>query len=420
MRKCQDWLKTYMHYTKASHSPDAFHFWTGVWTIASVLRRRVWIEERGFDWTPNHYILLVAPPGVASKGTTMGMGEKLLFELDDLDIHFAPSSLTWQSFMDAFAEATQFVDAEKLPDSLGGLNSGDIYEHSPITASCSEFGNFLDTRDQDKITAMIDFWDSSKPFTKRTRKDGEEKIKLPCLNLIAATQPGWLQRNVDQIMVEGGLFVRFIFVYGEKRRRHVAYPSLEAPSDEYNELRSALVHDLREIAQLCGKIKLTPEAYEFGSRWDEEIYEGKGRPSFLRSSRFDHYWARKQVHVHKLAIILAAARGEKFITPEILQAAITIVTANEPSLRMVFEHIGVIPTASHTQELAAIVERCPKGITSTELYQQVGSHMRMEDFQNAVRTAVQRGAWQTMQHPTLGIVYISENSLAAMKEAECA
>ena len=95
MRKLKHWLKAYMNFTRASESPDAFHFWTGVGTIAGALRRRVWLDMRHFQWTPNFYILLVGPPGVANKSTTVRIGSSLLSQVDG--IHFGHQSMTWQS-----------------------------------------------------------------------------------------------------------------------------------------------------------------------------------------------------------------------------------------------------------------------------------------------------------------------------------
>jgi hypothetical protein len=71
-----------MNFTRASESPDAFHFWTGVGTIAGALRRRVWLDMRHSQWTPNFYIILVDLPGVANKSTTVRIGSSLLAQVD--------------------------------------------------------------------------------------------------------------------------------------------------------------------------------------------------------------------------------------------------------------------------------------------------------------------------------------------------
>lgn len=91
-RHFDDWLKTYMLYTRDSESPDEFHFWTGVSTIAGALRRRVWIDMRKFLWTPNFYIILVGPPGIVTKSTTTSVGYNLLRHVEG--VHFGPDSAT--------------------------------------------------------------------------------------------------------------------------------------------------------------------------------------------------------------------------------------------------------------------------------------------------------------------------------------
>jgi hypothetical protein len=73
-RHFKHWLKAYLDYTSASEAPDAFHFWTGVSTIAGALRRHVWVEQHIFQWIPNFYIIFVAPAGVATKSTTLNLG----------------------------------------------------------------------------------------------------------------------------------------------------------------------------------------------------------------------------------------------------------------------------------------------------------------------------------------------------------
>ena len=69
-RNFPNWLTAYATYTADSESPREFHLWTGIWTLAGALRRRVWIDMRKFQWTPNFYIVLVGPPGIVNKSTT--------------------------------------------------------------------------------------------------------------------------------------------------------------------------------------------------------------------------------------------------------------------------------------------------------------------------------------------------------------
>ena len=109
-----NWIQAYMAHSAHSESPDTFHFWTAVSTIAGALRRRVWIDNKYFQWTPNFYIVFVAPPGIAAKTTTINIGMNLLRRVPG--VHFGPNSVTWQALIEAFARSTESIT---LPDATG-------------------------------------------------------------------------------------------------------------------------------------------------------------------------------------------------------------------------------------------------------------------------------------------------------------
>src|SRR5688500_13513807 len=102
-RNFPHWLKAYLEYTKASEAPDAFHFWTGVSTIAGALQRKVWQDQLIFQWIPNFYIIFVAPAGTATKSTTLNFGMTLLERVPD--VKFGPESGSWQGLGDALADS---------------------------------------------------------------------------------------------------------------------------------------------------------------------------------------------------------------------------------------------------------------------------------------------------------------------------
>ena len=111
-----NWLDAYTQYTSDLEAPLRVHFWVGVSTIAGALRRRVWIEQPKFDWTPNFYIVLVGPPGVIGKSTCMSAGIGLLEQIKG--IHFGPDSLTWQALGKDLESANEVLT----------LGSGDTVE----------------------------------------------------------------------------------------------------------------------------------------------------------------------------------------------------------------------------------------------------------------------------------------------------
>jgi AcrR family transcriptional regulator len=98
---------------------------------------------------------------------------------------------------------------------------------------------------------------------------------------------------------------------------------------------------------MTGEIRLTPDAYEWGEQWYNRHWDNP--PPHLNDDRFGGYLARKQTHIHKLAIVLAAARGSRLqITAEILataRRALATTSASELSLRAVARELGMASSA---------------------------------------------------------------------------
>lgn len=383
-RHFSDWLQGYMMFTAASESPDSFHFWTGISTIAGALRRRVWIDQHIFQWTPNFYIVLVGPAGVAAKSTSLALGMKLL---ERLKIPFGPPSMTWQALTSSLAESLiemTYISDEGLELKL---------PMSCLTIPVSELGTFLKPDDSSLVDVLIDLWDGRLgTWGHKTKTTGEVLIKNPWLNIVACTTPAWLQEHVPESMIGGGLTSRLIFVYGDKKRRLVPYPRLEMPHADFKTLEDQLFLDLAEIASLGGEYKLTDAAVAWGTRWYTEHHDLSRRPAHLASSRFGGYIARKQTHVHKLAMVLAAARSSKLIIDEKeLSDAAALIDSVEPSMLRAFESIGVADESRRMQEMVALVAH-HGFLTSAQLWTLCMRNMSLKDFKETLRAAVEGNA----------------------------
>jgi hypothetical protein len=379
-RAYSNWLEAYIQHQRYSESPLNFHLWTGIFTIAAALQRKVWIDQLHFQWTPNMYIILVGPPGVAAKSTTMRQGISLLEHVEG--VRFGPQSTTWQALLEIFAEAQTSI---KIP----GLENPQPM--SCLSVGVGELGTFFNPEDKeftDQLTAM---WDGQlEKARRRTRKDGETIVANPWLNLIACTTPSWLQERLRKTAIGGGLTSRIVFVYGDKKRRYIAYPSELNIDQQYHEETKLLIHDLKRISELKGQYKLTPEAIKHGQEFYIQMHEGP-LPEHLRSGRFDGYISRKQGHIHKLAIVLAAAkRDELFITLEDLQQAERYVARIEPDMARVFESIGVADSAQTTNEVEILIRNYRK-IELKALWAQVYKTMDAMSFKNSIQSAVDAG-----------------------------
>lgn len=381
-RHFKHWLKAYMHHTRASESPDAFHFWTGVGTIAGALRRRVWIDMRHFQWTPNFYIILVGPPGVASKSTTIRIGTSLLEGVPG--IHFGPQSMTWQSLTQSMEEAVEYV---KYVDSKG-LDA--LQAMSPLTCSVPELGTFLKMDDTALVDVLISMWDGQlENWGHKTKTSGNIEIKNPWLNLLACTTPSWLEQHFPTSMIGGGLTSRIMFIYGDKKRHLVAYPDEQIPEDDYYGHRKMLIEDLQRIALLSGNYQLTPAARKWGTQWYERLWAN--RPTDMANDRYSGYISRKQTHIHKVAIVLAAAQREQLIIEESdLIEADALLASIEPHMIKVFESVGVVDESKNIANIVAHV-RAYQWIDPQQLFNLLRNNITEKDYKNAVRIALEQG-----------------------------
>ena len=345
MRNFDNWINAYLEYSDHSEAPEKFHLWTGVSALAGALRRRVWIDMKYFQWTPNMYIIFVAPPGIVSKSTTAGIGMNLLRQVEG--VQFGPDAVTWQALVVALQEAKELFQ----------LHEGEDMYHtmSALTCVCSEFGNFLNPHDREMVDALVSLWDGQVgTWSKVTKTQGSELIENPWVNVLACTTPDWIAGNFPDYMIGGGFTSRCVFVYADKKRKLVAYPKYEA-TQTHEELRIKLIQDLGHIANvIAGEYLLSPDARKFGENWYANHYENP--PRGLMGERFAGYIARKQTHIHKLAMVLAAAEHDKLVIERHhLFNAATIIDTLELDMPKVFNRIGVTTDQKSAKTLIAHV-----------------------------------------------------------------
>ncbi len=377
MRHFGDWIAAYMDYTKYSEAPKHMHFWTAVSTLAGALQRKVWIDMGYFKWYPNFYIILVAKPGIVSKSTTSALGMNLLRKVPNAT--FGPEVVTWPALIDAFSDVQQAFEHESA-----------FIPMCPLTLEASELGNLLNPQDRDMVDLLVTLWDGKQgKFEKRTKHSGNNTLENPWINLIACTTPSWIAGNVPEALIGGGFTSRCIFVYAERKRQLVAYPNLLI-KEEVQDLREKLVHDLTEIGKLTGEFRLSPEAYEWGTEWYK--LHNSSRPSHLDNERFGGYLARKQTHVHKLAMVLSAAQSDDMvITREHLELAVTMVSDLEADMAMVFSKVGKSESGVYAERLQEFIVKRGK-VSYTEAYRFIHAHFpRAKDFEDIVAGLVKSG-----------------------------
>jgi hypothetical protein len=320
------------------------YFWVGVSTLAGALRRRVWIDQVYFRWYPNFYIILVAPPGIVSKSTTASIGMSLLRQVPG--VKFGPEIVTWQALAKSLAESGEAFELD-----------GVFHAMSAITIESSEFGNLLNPDDRDMIDLLVTLWDGRQgTMRKVTKLAGTDEIVNPWINIVACTTPSWIAGNFPEYLIGGGFTSRCVFVFADAKEKYVAYPRERVPAGMADRAIE-LVHDLEYVAAtMCGEFTLTREAITWGTQWYQDHYEN--RPDGLDDQRFGGYIARKQTHIHKLAMVISASQRDTMrIELEDLVLANTMVTDLESDMPKVFARLGQNEASGHMDRLISLIHR---------------------------------------------------------------
>jgi hypothetical protein len=334
------------------------------------------LDEGYFKWYPNFFIFLVAPPGIVSKSTTASIGMDLLREVPD--VKFGPSAVTWQKLVQSMAESSlEFA----MPDGL-------FMPMSAITIEASELGTFFDPRNREMVDVLVSLWDNKEGAWEKATKMDSDKVVNPWINIIGCTTPSWIAENVTDYFSGGGMASRSVFVFADTKKKLVAYPHLYLPKDFENH-KARLINDLQHIGSLVGEFKLSKDALDWGTSWYEQ-HNTTPHPE-LTADKFAGYLARKQTHIHKLAMVFSVSHSDKLIiTSKELQLALDELDEMEVDLPEVFGATNREREVALASDLLDYLIR--KGKTdSRELYRAHWKSMSGDTYDKVIKSLIQAG-----------------------------
>jgi hypothetical protein len=305
--------------------------------VASCLKRKCYLEWGTLTFYPNIYVVLVGPSG-CRKGTAMGPGFNMLQEIG---IRMAAEATTRESLI---RELKTSSDTTLNPE------SGSMIMHSSLTIYSQELTVFLGYNNMQLISDLTDWYDCRTKWIYRTKNSGTDDITGVWVNLFGATTPALLQTTLPSDAIGGGLTSRIIFVYEAKKGKIVPIPFL---TEEQQELRPRLMHDLENIHMLSGQYRYSADFIDHYMIW---YLKQEENPPFT-DERLAGYLERRANHVLKLCMILSASRAnELYLTPHDLYRAIEILRLAEVNMPRVFAGIGHAQHAAVMSRIIAALE----------------------------------------------------------------
>ena len=256
--------------------------------------------------------MFVAPPAFR-KSATMNFGTEILEELTGLN------------------KAPTITSQAALQSVLASASDSSLYIVS------EEFSDFIMKSGQQMFEWLTSMFDAKKYLAGNTLSRGAELVTSPCVNLLAATTPVWISRNMSEEVIGGGFASRVIFVYEDSlRQRQMYYTNVD--QNEIARKRDNLIKDLQHIADnIEGEFEIDDLAKEYMEEWYSDNADYYGDNNNLRG-----YYGRKPTHIHKIAMLLHIARSDELvIEKQDFIDAIGMLEKIERNLIKTFKSVGL-------------------------------------------------------------------------------
>ena len=316
-RKLSDWLDSFESFTSALSTPEIFRKWTGLSILAAALERKVWVEtDIGFLY-PNLYVFLVSPPGVG-KTVLTSLAWRTIKQLQNHKV--SSSSITRATLIEELSDASRFVS----------IPSGGATSFNSLYICSNELGTLLPAYELEFMSKLTEIYDGHSYSEKRRNAKHNADIAKPQLNILAATQPGYLASMLPEVAWEQGFLSRAILVYSGSIIRR----SLFTRNASDTVLWESLIHDLKAVARLYGEFKFSAEA----AKLIDSFYIETHALTAPAHPKLQHYSTRRPAHLIKLCQIACASAGdEMIITPEHYQTALDWMLAAEDTIPEIFK-----------------------------------------------------------------------------------
>lgn len=353
-------LRKYLEVVKDTEAPPLFHLWSALGMFSAALGRRCWLPFGVSTIWPNQYIALVGPPAT-KKNTALGFARRFLHE--STSVRFAPADTAGakQGLIieienkegedeDAFEVIANGADEDEFNlDSIlntelrssGKPKHGAREDRHAVCLYSTEFSQVLAGGDSKMLEFLTRMWDSDAPYEYRTAR---RKIILqnpnPLLNIMGGTTPAALAEQLPGVSAGQGFLSRLILVYAPKKYKKVPRP--RRPDETLvNEIRETV----REIdLNFNGQFVESKAAFKA----TEDLYEEEAN---IEDPRFAYYKERRQIHMLKLGMALAAARGSMQIEADDYYQAHAILQITEEGMPDALGQFGLNSLAAVKQNI---------------------------------------------------------------------
>jgi Protein of unknown function (DUF3987) len=369
-RKLHNWIDSYLEFTDASEPAQLFRKGCGLSVVASVLQRKCWIPFRRATLYPNLYIILVGGTGVR-KGTAFGQAQRFV-NTPELGIKLAVDSTSKVQLIKDFVQSLEMTL----------LDDGTQSFHSSLTIHCPELTVFLGYQNLDLLTALIDWYDSNKnPWVYRTGNAGNQEITGVWANILGASTPDLLRAALPLVSIGGGLIGRMLLLFSPGREKKIFN---DLPTKEEDTLEQILKEDLRDMSQMRGAFRFTPEFLDMST----EFYANFEEEEACKDHRFEGYFNRKVATLYKLSMLFSACRDNTMsVTEEDFKRSTDFLEEVEKMMYYALQGIGRNALADITTRVMMEIGRT-NGSTIQALMDRFKDDLSRHELDSVIQTLI--------------------------------
>jgi hypothetical protein len=356
--------------------------------IAAALQRRIWIGHEEKPIFPNLYTILTGEPGMGKTQVLLPIIECMKFHkisnknesLEKLRRYeetignkiMDPESI--KTMLEMFTqqesgsykgydeikqdplvfpmgpEAVTFETRRKNTGIKSKMSPNGIYTHSSMVFVLEEISSLFPRQCEKVVNYLVKSYDCG-DFEYHTKHQGIDIVRKPCLNFIGGTTPKFMEDTFTDKLIGEGFSARTLFVYAAVPRSYRFGPSTYSP--EQLQCKLDIIKHLKDLSELYGEVKYSPESLEYFRQYFEEILPTK-RANF--HPKLTPYYARKNIHAPKLAMAIHFSYSlDMVLRIEDCVLALSILDALEENMHFALNFGGKNPLALGTKRVIKLL-----------------------------------------------------------------
>lgn len=309
-RELDNWIDSYLYYTRHDESPEIFHLWTALTVLSVAVNRNCWMSRAYYNCYPNLYVLFVGPSGVG-KSSASGIGVELMRE----------TSVCQNVFRDAITPPA-LLAFMSLPGSVVTYEiDGKFYMKTPLFIFASELGNLLTQRGSVKeLTSLLtELFNKQGDHEDTTNVRGVIKIVKPIVTFMGCCPPKWIEEELPTSTLRSGFLGRMLVARADGKRFHNPEPRF---TKEDERLRASLQSDLERISSLYGEMVFDDKTHKEWEGW----YKKQPLDLTHLDDEVEGFAARKPQFVQRLSMLLTISKSnERVVRIEEFRRAVEMV-----------------------------------------------------------------------------------------------